>query len=245
MAKRLNTFVATLAAIKTRTYAYLTEQHKILQKDALFQGLSKTYRPKFEGGDTFPPENHRVAHRAADMLKEVRTKWIEYMDAALTVDKGNQIAVADVEVDGVVLLKAVPVSTLLYLEKQLKDAATFLAKLPTLSPDETWEFSQNQGLYATPVSSQHRTKKTTKFITVAVATEHHPAQVKEVSEDEVVGFWDVVKYSAALPATQVATWVERVQKLQRAVKTAREDANTVEVSSASMGDVIFSYIFKD
>ncbi len=56
----------------------------------------------------------------------------------------------------------------------------------------------------------------------AEATDKHPAQVGVYYEDVAVGFWRTVKFSGALPAKRVGELLERVEKLQQAVKFARE-----------------------
>jgi hypothetical protein len=71
----------------------------------------------------------------------------------------------------------------------------------------------------------------------------HPAQVEVYHEDVVVGHWKTVKFSGALPAADVRAMLERVEKLQKAVKIAREDANTVRVGERKMGDAILGYLF--
>jgi hypothetical protein len=51
-----------------------------------------------------------------------------------------------------------------------------------------------------------------------------------------------VKFSGALPAKRVTQLLERVEKLQQAVKFAREEANNAEVVDRHVGDKIFSYL---
>ncbi len=58
-----------------------------------------------------------------------------------------------------------------------------------------------------------------------------------------MGYWRTVKYSGALPARKVAALLERVEKLQRAVKFAREEANAVEVKQQKVGAALFGYLF--
>ena len=70
----------------------------------------------------------------------------------------------------------------------------------------------------------------------AEATEKHPAQVEVYYEDVVVGHWRTVKFSGALPASRVKELLERVDKLQQAVKFAREEANDSEVTDQQIGD---------
>ncbi|MEL6310420.1 MAG: hypothetical protein AAFQ52_19930, partial [Chloroflexota bacterium] len=79
----------------------------------------------------------------------------------------------------------------------------------------------------------------------AEATKEHPAQVEVYYEDIVVGNWQTIKYSGALPASRVAVLKERVRALQEAVKFAREEANSAEVDEQTVGETIFNYIFAD
>ncbi|MBC8142472.1 MAG: hypothetical protein H7Y38_13640, partial [Armatimonadetes bacterium] len=71
----------------------------------------------------------------------------------------------------------------------------------------------------------------------------HPAQVEVYYEDVSVGNWRTVKYSGALPAKRVNDLLERVEKLQTAVKFAREEANNLEVTDQKVGAKVFQYLF--
>jgi hypothetical protein len=62
-------------------------------------------------------------------------------------------------------------------------------------------------------------------------------------EDIVVGFWRTVKFSGALPARRVNELAERVERLQEAVKFAREEANNLEVQDQKVGEKIFQFLF--
>jgi hypothetical protein len=77
----------------------------------------------------------------------------------------------------------------------------------------------------------------------AEATEQHPAQVEVYYEDVIVGYWRTVKFSGALPAERVNELLSRVEKLQEAVKYAREEANNIEADEQKVGERVFSYIF--
>jgi hypothetical protein len=62
-------------------------------------------------------------------------------------------------------------------------------------------------------------------------------------EDVVVGYWRTVKFSGSLPASRVNELTERVEKLQQAVKFAREEANNLEVQDQKLGAKVFQYLF--
>ena len=90
-----------------------------------------------------------------------------------------------------------------------------------------------------------RTKKIPRNHVKAEATEHHPAQVEVYYEDVAVGYWRTVKFSGALPARRVNELLERVERLQQAVKFAREEANNLEVEDQKVGEKVFQYLFGD
>ena len=77
----------------------------------------------------------------------------------------------------------------------------------------------------------------------AEATTKHPAQVDVYKEDVVVGYWKSIKYSGALPAVRLNELLGRVEKLQKAVKFAREEANSKEVQRKKIGKSVFEYLF--
>jgi thioredoxin-like negative regulator of GroEL len=52
-----------------------------------------------------------------------------------------------------------------------------------------------------------------------------------------------VKFSGAVPRSRVRELVERVEKLQKAVKMAREEANSVPAEKVQTSDKVFGYLF--
>ena len=72
------------------------------------------------------------------------------------------------------LLSDVPVTYLLFLEKQLVDLHTFVRKLPVLDASETWAFDASADCWATEAIQTVRTKKIPRNHVKAEATEHHP-----------------------------------------------------------------------
>jgi hypothetical protein len=89
-----------------------------------------------------------------------------------------------------------------------------------------------------------RTKKTPRNHVKAEATDKHPAQVEVYYEDVTVGYWRTVKFSGALPAQRVNEMLARVERLQDAVKFAREEANNMEVTDQKVGERLLQFIFR-
>lgn len=241
--QKLNQVLAIERQTKGKTHSTITRIHQATQKKQLFNGLSKVYKPLDEDGEQFPPETVRVQMNVQDSLKQARRALSELFDVTATKDNANRSATANVVVDGKTVLNAVPATTLLFLEKQLTDLHTFVAKLPTLDPSEEWNFDSAAGLWKTPASQTTKTKKVMKPIVLYQATEHHPAQTQLVAEDVIVGNWTKVSQSGAIPGHEKISMLERIEKLQKAVKYAREEANQTEAPEQKISDNVFGYLF--
>lgn len=240
---RLNQIIAIEKGTKARTTRDLTDAHHALQKQALLNGISRTYQPDDEMGEKFPSETSRVQVRAKDLMKRTQEVLSELFDVTATKDETNCNARADVVIDGKKILSQVPVTSLLFLEKQLVDIHTFVKKLPVLDPADTWHFDASADCFATDPSFTVKTKKVPRNHVKAEATDKHPAQVEMYHEDIRVGQWRQIKFSGALPQKDVNELLVRVENLQKAVKFAREEANNAEVKNVSVGKEVFGYLF--
>jgi hypothetical protein len=240
---RLNQIIAVEKGVKSQSFQDLTEAHHLLQKPALLAGIARTYRPKDEEGEQLPPESTRVQVKSEDVIRKTVEVMTKLFDVTATKDWANTRARADVVVDGRVLLEQVPATYLLFLEKQLVDIHSFIKKLPVLDAAETWEYDASADCWATEPVQTVRTKKIPRNHVKAEATDKHPAQVEVYYEDVTVGYWRTVKFSGALPAKRVNELLGRVERLQEAVKFAREAANDMEVDEQKVGERIFSHIF--
>ena len=111
-------------------------------------------------------------------IEQAQFKWTELWNLVLTQDAGNQNARADVAIDGQVLLANVPVTTLLFLDKQVAELETFVTKLPTPDPAEEWTHDPNSGLLKSNASESVRTAKEPAVFVKYEATKEHPAQTE-------------------------------------------------------------------
>ncbi|WP_211293409.1 hypothetical protein, partial [Amycolatopsis pretoriensis] len=53
---------------KAQAFAALKNADHLLEKQPLLSGISRTYRPKEDGGDPLPPESTRVQVRAGAVI---------------------------------------------------------------------------------------------------------------------------------------------------------------------------------
>lgn len=243
MAKsKLNQIIAVTAGKKADAHKVKTEVHHLFQKQGLLDGINRTYQPKTEDGDKLPSESKHIQVKVADGLSKVRNSLTDLFDVVASQDWGNTVAKADVVVDGVAVVLQAPVTYLLFLEKQLVDLHTFVEKLPVLDSAKLWEYDPSTDAYATKPVQTVKTKKVPKNHEKAPATDKHPAQVEVYHEDVVTGYWTTVEHSGAIPAKNRNEMLDRVRKLQDAVKSAREEANTTPVDNQKVGRAVFDYL---
>lgn len=241
---RLNQIIAVEKGVKSRSFQELTEAHHVFQKPALLAGIARTYRPKDDEGEQLPSESTKVQIKAEEVIQQTIAILNRLFDVTATKDWTNCVARADVVLDGQVLIGNVPVTYLLFLEKQLVDLHTFIKKLPTLDASESWTFDASADCWATEPVQTVKTKKIPRNHVKAEATDKHPAQVDVYYEDVTVGYWRTVKFSGTLPAKRVSELLDRVEQLQQAIKFAREEANNTEAVEQKVGDKVFQFLFR-
>jgi hypothetical protein len=245
MAKgKLNQIIAVVQGKKSRASKLLTDSHRGWNKDAI-SGIEKNYRPKADDGDPLPAESKRIHLNVPERIRDTMDQVASFFDVVMTQEAGNTQAKATIEVDGKPFLTDMPVTTLLFLEKQLVDLHTFVSTLPTLPPDREWRRDDNRDCYVTDPIESIRTSKQQKPIVLYDATPEHPAQTQIISEDVTVGTWTTTYLSSAIPARQKAEMLRRVEDMQDAVKRAREQANSIEVEQLTHGRRILNHIFGD
>lgn len=240
---QLNQIVAVAKGKKAKAARSLTDAYHVIQKAAPLNGLSRTYEPKDEDGDRLPGESVHVQVKVEDLLKNVSQSLTDLFDVELTREVANASATADVKVDGSVIVHSAPVTYLLFLEKQLNDIRTFVNTLPVLALDSVWHRDENQGLYVTEPVQTARNVKVPKVHVLYEATKEHPAQTQAYNDDVLAGIWTVRKFSGAIPQTRKDELLERVDKLIEAVKFAREEANSTEVTQQHAGASVFEFLF--
>jgi hypothetical protein len=240
---KLNQIVAVEKGVKTTAQRAVTDAYHAIQQDGPLSGIARTYQPRDAEGEALPAESTKVQYAVADKIDEVRSALTRLFDVTATKDYANAEASADVVVDGETLVEGAPVPYLLFLEKYLTDVRTFASKLPVLDPAVDWEDDHVSGLFRSKPVQTTRTRKTPKAHVLYPATDKHAAQVESFNVDEVIGDYTTVRFSGAITKARRDELVARVDTLLRAVKFAREEANTHEVVDQTVGKTIFDYIF--
>lgn len=243
MKLKLNQVIALVGGRKTSIQKLLTSVHHGWKTDRV-AGLTRTYQPKNDDGERFPSENKPLQVRVKDELGKIQSELNSFWDLVAAQERSNSEARGDIEVDGVIIAPAVPVSTLLFLEKQLTDLATLVGNVPTLSTDKVWRLDEGNRCYVAETEQTTKTRKEQKPLVLYPATPEHPAQTQLITTDETVGYWNTTHISGAVPASEQHETLQRIEKLKDAVKCAREQANQIDVIEDKIGSKLLTYIFQ-
>lgn len=241
---KLNQIIAVEKGVKSRVHSEISDVYKAVQKSDLFNGFAKQYQKASDDGEDLPAESRKVQLTAKSAINATANLLSDLFDVTAVKDWTNCTAKANVTVDGNTLLGNVPVSYLLFLEKQLTDVRTFVATLPTLDEAETWNYDNATGLHRTGEIKTHRQKKVQRPLVLYPATDKHPAQTQLITEDILAGYWVSTRQSGAIAKPEKDALLVKVEKLLRAVKEAREQANGVEVVEVpNVSEAVFSFLF--
>lgn len=239
-----NQIIAIEKGVKNRAKTLLTDFYKAIQKPALFSGKIKKFEKINDDTPDLPDENVKVQMIASEMINKAAEALSEYFDVSATKDWGNCVSKASVIVDGQTIIEDAPVTYLLFLEKELADLHTFVGSMPTLDTSFNWSKDQNSNLFKSDSLKTQRTAKVQRPVVLYEATKEHPAQTQLITEDRLVGYWNSVEMSGALPIPEKESILKKIEKLQAAVKSAREKGNSCEIEKQSVSGKIFSYLFK-
>ena len=153
----------------------------------------------------------------SDTLQYIFPYIEKTLDLKLSKHLTNQVAVADIELDGQVIASKVPVDFLLDLEKAIPHWRKMYLAMPTLDLSRKWE-ADRKGVWKSEAAKTSQTEKIMYPVELSPATEKHPAQVKEATKDIVVGTFHQIDFSGAATSQQKADILALCDNLLTAVK---------------------------
>jgi len=250
MAQTLGQVVAAEAAARAEANKRGGKLHKDSQKADLFEGFDTNYSPFAEAEDGSdaralqrPPEGKRVQLIAEDLLGEFMSEMRSAIDLAAVKDEANCRAKADVTMpDGLVLLRAVPATHLLHMEKVLEDFGTFVAKLPVRDPAIDWTYSTDDRLAHSPETFTNSEEVRQRALVIVPPTQYQAGTGTTYQERVAVGRRTTVRHTGALSVQRKRDLERRVAELKVAFKQAREVANRVDAADVHEADILFGYI---
>jgi len=216
-------------------------------KAILFTGALKRYEPfdEEERARETVEEEKKIDTTVNAKLDYMFRHFIRYLDAVAQKEATNQIAKDDVIINGVKVLENVPATVLLGLESKLRILKDVLNEMPTNQPGVKWELDPSQGdnVYKRERDEEtFKTRKEPKSTVLYEATKEHPAQIEKWNENVNIGKYITTHWSGMLSPAKKSELLGRLDTLARAVKQARQRANTAEVVDIHVGEKIVQFI---
>lgn len=242
--KQLHEIIAIEPTVKAKADNILKETYDtFVKKQGHFVGQIRTYQPKDDDGERFPEESKELVTTVMEKLNYTFNAIIEKVDIMATKEETNIDAIADIIVDGDILFEKLHATTILSLEKEIAKWRNTLIASPTLQPGLKWKENKNQQIWEAAPIITTKPKKVPKVFIKYEATKEHPAQTELIHEDQTIGEWTTTHTSGAITPKEKSEILGRLDKLERAFKTARQRANTASVNKKELGKKIVNYLF--
>ena len=179
-----------------------------------------------------------------DKLRYTFEHLVRYVNAEAQRDAANQVAKADVVVEGRVILRDMPGTWLLGMEKRMAEWRNALVVIPTLAPGERWVKDDQRGknVWTHEAKKSIRTRKTVNHKILVQPTKEHPAQIEKWNEDVPCGTWIQTEWAGMMTPAEKSALLARFDALSRAIVEARMRANCVEVPDLRPGDALAAWI---
>jgi hypothetical protein len=208
-----------------------------------------TFTPNTEGHPAETTEQSDIQNTVKKEIGWICGIMAKSMDASHQIDMANTLAKADVTTeDGETILKDVPATSLLQLEKRIKEVHDLVVAIPTLDPAKGFaqDPQREPGIFKARDVTKPRTKKDQRPLVLYDATKEHPAQTQLITQDIVVGTIREQEWSSLITPAMKSDILGNCDVLLRAVKRARSRANGIEmdVTGNKIGKTLLDFIFK-
>lgn len=245
---KLHELLAVDSNLKVQADKTRTELRKTFtDKKHLFTEKKVVTTPLQEGAQQHTEVQSDIQTTVTKELEWLSGHLAKSIDVSYQIGVANQAAKADVVLeDGTTLLKDVPATVLLELEKRVKEMMDLIQAIPTLDPAKgfTDDPARGKGYFRARDVLKTRTQKVQKPLVLYPATTEHPAQTQLVSVDEPVAKLEEQEWSSCITVAAKGDLYDRAEAVLRAVKKARSRANDITVdTSAKIGAVLTKAVF--
>lgn len=219
-------------------------------KPHLFEEARITFEPNTEGAKAETIEQKTIQTTVPKEIEWVQKHVAKAIDIGYQVDIGNTSARAEVLIEETNerLLPEMPATALMQLEHRLVDVKELIQSIKTLDPAKGFAIDPDRGrdVYKAREVRKTKTQKEDKVITLAPATDKHPAQAVTKVVDAPVGHLLEQEWSGLITPAKKSELLDQVEVAIRAVKSARGKANNLEVDvkDLKVGQTLLDFIFK-
>ena len=241
---KLHELLAAEVSVAGAYNVIATETDKVLSKPDMFTKVVTTVK-HFDGADAhLDTSETKDATTSVDerIAYHLGRSFQSYFDLLASKDATNQLAKADVELDGKVFLTGVPATFLLTLESKIAELRKKFEAIPTLQPGVVWNEDATTNTFRSDPATTFKTQKSFSVISLAKATEKHAEQVEKVPVDKPVAKIERTTWSGMWTSTKKSETLARLDALLVAFKQARQRANCQEVVKVDVDKKIADFI---
>lgn len=243
---KMHELLAVESDVQGQYRIIVNETINLFNKEHIFKGFVKKLKMFDEDQAHLNTSEHSEIGTTVPARLDYNSSFIvKYLDVVLQKESTNQLAVADIIVDGIVLAEKVPATFLLGLENKLKEIRNIYMAIPTLDVSVKWEEATDIGknIYRqVHPETAVKTKKMFQHQILVEPTQFHPAQVEKWEEQIPVGTFTKENWCSMITSTRKAQLLERIDKLSNAIKKARQRANNTEVIKVNIGEKLMNFI---
>jgi len=252
--KKLFELVAIEPGIKQTTQTLIGETNAVFAgKKQIFEGFVREFEPAVDGGLKYDPEISHLETSVEAKLKYLMKSITLMINNIYQKEAANCAAFEDIVIEtdpdkeDIILAKNVPVQALVRIENLLEQVFQVFMSSPTTDVKKRWapDDDRGNGFWKTDQIKRIKTKKEVTPIVVVPSTEHHPAQVREVSKDVQEGYWAETHFSGGLSPAHKSQLLTRLSDLIAAVKKARSRANQADVTLDKIAFELVKYVMDE
>ncbi len=219
------------------------------KKDGLFEGVIQEIEPLEESSDG---PQVVMAERAEKLVVETVAGKLDWVSQAVREhwrsmgdkEAANQLAKADVTVDGETVVAAVPATFLLSMEGQLQQVRKVFESIPTRDGAVKWVPTEYDDVLSAPTSKKQVTRKVQHVEKIHPPTEHQPGTHEVLTMDRPVAIAKATALTSKWSSERKAMLLRRLDHLLSAVKKARSQANHTDVPDEGLGRQFCDYLFQ-
>lgn len=224
------------------------------KKRHLFEEKRVTFKATAENSQPVTEDQRDIQSTVSKELDWLIPHLTKSLNASYQVAEANTIARADVVLEddaGTVLLRGVPATALLELEKRMTELAGLVATIPTLDPAKGFSLDSTRpgDVYVARQVEKVRKVKTKKlYVKYEPRPElpNLPAQTELIDEDVPVGTIHEQEWSGLVTPARKAELINKVEMVGRAIRRARSRANEAEVdTSKKIASPLLGFIFNE
>lgn len=213
-----------------------------------FSKSERSYLPTAENEPEQPTEYHDITTTVGEKLSYVLESWVKYLDANCQKEATNQVAKADIIIDGNVLVSGLPATALLSFENKFKKLRAMFEVIPTWAPGTEWGLdtsisTEERKIYkAKHPEQKNRSVKTFAHKVLVPPSDKHPAQIEKWEEQVVVGRYTKDIWTGTISVSEKSEYLRRLDILIREIKKARQRANEAEIIKINVAESLINYV---